>query len=207
MKPSLRCSAGYVFAALILIFTPQFSRAEVTRVEITSRQDVLNGKSFGTVGAYERLSGKIYFAVDPDNPHNKIIVDLDKAPRNTQGKVEFSSDLFIIRPKDPSRANGVAFFDVVNRGNKGLLGVFNRAKGSSDPTTDADYGDVRHAGERDGGLHRSCEARRLRPALCPDDGKLDDEPDQETTESEPYPQPGAAQPAKENALVSQPYCV
>jgi len=54
----------------------------VTRVEITSRQDVLNGKAFGTVGAYEKLGGKVYFAVDPNNPHNKIIADIDKAPRN-----------------------------------------------------------------------------------------------------------------------------
>jgi Alpha/beta hydrolase domain len=136
----LKC-AGFVLSVLAWFFVPQIARAEVTRVEITSRQDVLNGKSFGTVGAYEKLSGKIYFAVDPNNPYNKIIVDLDKAPRNAQGKVEFSSDLFIIRPKDASRGNGVAFFDVVNRGNKNLLGVFNRAKGSSDPTTEAEYGD------------------------------------------------------------------
>jgi hypothetical protein len=55
--------------------------------------------------------------------------------------VEFSADLFILRPKDPSHGNGVVFFDVVNRGGKGLLGVFNRAKGSSDPTADSEFGD------------------------------------------------------------------
>ena len=102
---------------------------------------MLNGKAFGTVGAYEKLSGKVYFAVDPNNPHNKIIADVDKAPKNSQGKVEFSADLFILRPKDAARGNGVALFDVVNRGRNGVLSTFNRGKGSTDPTTDADFGD------------------------------------------------------------------
>ncbi|HEV2521896.1 MAG TPA: alpha/beta hydrolase domain-containing protein [Candidatus Acidoferrales bacterium] len=141
MKPYTRRIFGLLMVCSVFALAPAALRAEVTRVEITSRQDVLNGKSFGTVGAYEKLGGKVYFAVDPNNPHNKIIADVDKAPRNSQGKVEFSADLFIIQPKDPSRGNGVALLEVVNRGNKGLLGVFNRAKGSSDPTAEADFGD------------------------------------------------------------------
>src|ERR1700733_5040293 len=92
---------GLIVVVLGMAFAPAAMRAEVTRVEITSKQDVLGGKSFGTVGAYEKLTGKVYFAIDPNNPHNKIIVDLDKAPRNAQGKVEFSADIFILRPKDP----------------------------------------------------------------------------------------------------------
>src|SRR5689334_6127213 len=128
-------------AALLLGFIPAAIQAEVTRVEITSRQDVLGGKAFGSVGPYEKLTGKVYFAVSPDNPRNRIIADLDKAPRNSQGKVEFSSDLFIIKPKEPAHGNGVLFFDVVNRGNKGLLPVFNHARGSADPSTEADFGD------------------------------------------------------------------
>ena len=55
--------------------------------------------------------------------------------------MEFSADLFILRPKDGARGNGVALFDVVNRGRKGVLGVFNRATGSLDPTADNDFGD------------------------------------------------------------------
>jgi Alpha/beta hydrolase domain len=129
------------FILFVLAFATVAARAEVTRVEITSRQDVLNGKAFGSVGAYEKLSGKVYFAVDPNNPRNKIIADLGKAPRNAQGKVEFSADLFILRPKDAARGNGVALFDVVNRGRKGVLGVFNRATGSLDPTAENDFGD------------------------------------------------------------------
>jgi hypothetical protein len=127
---------------LFLLLAPAPGRAEVTRVDILRREDVLAGRSFGNAGAYEKLVGKVYFAVDPNNPHNKIIVDLDKAPRNAQGKVEFSSDLYIIKPKDPSRGNGVVFFDIVNRGNKALLGVFSRAARAPDPTTEAEFGDA-----------------------------------------------------------------
>jgi hypothetical protein len=128
-----------ILAALVVV-TPATMRAEVTRVEITSRQDVLGGKSFGTVGAYEKLTGKVYFAVVPENPHNRIVADIDKAPRNAQGKVEFSADLFILKPKDTAHANGVLFFDVVNRGNKALLSTFNHAAGSLDPATEAHFG-------------------------------------------------------------------
>src|SRR6202171_2380359 len=125
----------------VAALTPATMRAEVTRIEISSKQDILGGKAFGTVGAYEKLSGKVYFAVDPNNPHNKIIADLDKAPRNAQGKVEFSADIFIVRPKDPSHGNGSLIFDIPNRGGKGVLSTFNRAKGSADPTTEEEFGD------------------------------------------------------------------
>ena len=124
-----------------LLAAPATARAHVTDVVITSCIDVLEGKSFGETGPYEKCVGKIYFALDPENPRNRIIVDLDKARRNALGEVEFSADLFVLRPKDPSRGNGVLFFDVVNRGNKLLLGRFNLARGSTDPTTEADFGD------------------------------------------------------------------
>ena len=127
---------------LFLLLAPASSPAEVTRVDIQRREDVLGGKSFGKVGPYEKLVGTVYFAVDPDNPHNKIIVDLDKAPKNARGRVEFSSDLYIIKPKDPSRGNGVVFFDIVNRGSKQLLRSFSRGGGSADPTSEADFGDA-----------------------------------------------------------------
>ena len=141
MKVYTRNILGMALAVLVVALAPALVRAEVTRVEITSRQDVLAGKTFGTAGAYEKLIGKVYFAVDPKNPQNRIIADLDKAPRNKQGKVEFSSDLFILKPKDPSKGNGVAFFDVLNRGNLQFFVRFNLAKGSADPTTEAEFGD------------------------------------------------------------------
>jgi hypothetical protein len=115
--------------------------AAVTRVEIVDRSDVLGGASFGTVGPYERITGKIYFAVDPKLAPNRSIADIDLAPRNTQGKVEFSADLYIMKPRDPLKGNGTALVEVSNRGGKGLLNMFDLAAPSLDPKTPVEFGD------------------------------------------------------------------
>ena len=124
---------------LMLVAAPV--SAEVVRIEVKSRADVLSGKSFGTAGPYEKLSGTIYFAVDPRNTANQIITDIDKAPRNAAGKVEFSSDFYLIKPKDASSGNGTLLYEVSNRGGKGMIGFFNRASGSLDPETAEQFGD------------------------------------------------------------------
>jgi hypothetical protein len=116
MGPGLHKVCVVAALGILLVLAPALSHAELTRVEIKTRVDVLNGKAFGDVGPYEKLQGKAYFAVDPANPRNQVIADIALAPRNRDGKVEFSADLFILKPKDPSRGNGVVFFDVVNRG-------------------------------------------------------------------------------------------
>jgi hypothetical protein len=110
--------------------------AEVVRVEVQSRGDVAAGKAFGSVGPYERLTGKLFFAVDPRNSANAIITDIDKAPRNAQGKVEFSSDFQLLKPKQMARANGAVLYEVSNRGGKGMLGFFNRGAGANDEAGD-----------------------------------------------------------------------
>jgi hypothetical protein len=117
------------------------THAEVTRVEIASRVDVLGGKPFGPAGGYEKLVGKVYFSVDPAHTRNKPIVDIDKAPRDAAGHVTFSADLSVLAPKDAARGNGVALFDVVNRGRKNIIQYFNRAPQSQDPSAEADFGD------------------------------------------------------------------
>jgi hypothetical protein len=132
-------TAKSLFAALLLFAAPAW--AEVVRIEVKSRADVLAGRSFAAAGPYEKLAGTLHFAVDPRNPANRIITDVDKAPRNSMGLVEFSSDFYLIRPKDPSRANGTLLYEVSNRGGKGMLGFFNFASGSLDPTTASEFGD------------------------------------------------------------------
>ena len=82
----------------------------------------------------------LHFAVDPKDPRNQVIADLDKAPRNAAGRVEFSADLYILRPVDAAKSNGVALVDVLNRGNKIVLRNFSRSD-SADPVTDEDLGD------------------------------------------------------------------
>jgi hypothetical protein len=115
--------------------------AGLLRIELSERSDVLAGKSFGSVGPYERLVGKAYFAVDPKLPANQIVCDIDKAPRNDSGLVEFSSDIYVLKPRDSKNGNGAALYEVSNRGNKGMLAMYNRATASHDPKTPADFGD------------------------------------------------------------------
>jgi hypothetical protein len=115
--------------------------AEVVRIEVKSRADIVNGRAFGTAGPYEKVAGKIYFAVDPTLPANRIVTDIDKAPRNANGKIEFSSDFFLIKPKRIERGNGAVLYEVSNRGGKGMLGFFNHATASLDPGTAEEFGD------------------------------------------------------------------
>jgi len=135
---SARLLSAAIFVALLLAGPIQ---ARVSRVEIKSRADVAGGKAFGLAGGYERLVGKVYFEVDPQNPTNRVIVDLDKAPRNQHGAVEFSSDMYILRPKDLNRSNGAALVEISNRGGKALLSFFNHARRSGGPGVDPEFGD------------------------------------------------------------------
>jgi len=99
--------------------------SEVLRVEIQTREDV-------AAWGYERLIGKVYFAVDPRNEANRMIVDLEKAPRNAAGKVEFSSDLYILKPKQAERSNGAALIEISNRGGRSMVRYFNRGGAGND---------------------------------------------------------------------------
>ena len=124
-----------------ILLIPSTASAEVVRIEVRSRADVAGGKFFGLAGPYEKLAGTIYFAVDPANSANGIIADIEFAPRNESGKVEFHSDFFLIKPKDIERGNGTVLYEVSNRGRKGMLRYFSRASGSLDPQTEAEMGD------------------------------------------------------------------
>jgi hypothetical protein len=130
-----------VLALVSALLVPAFVFAEVTKVNIASRSVVANGQSFGSVGPYEKLTGTIEFALDPANPRNTRIVDLDAAVKGSDGRVHFTADLYILQPVDPSKGNGTLLFEIANRGRKGILGRFNRAGGSQDPTAPADFGD------------------------------------------------------------------
>jgi hypothetical protein len=116
-----------LIAMAVVTFSNYSAHAEVTRIETASRADILGGKSFGTVGAYEKIVGKVYFSIDPTHPRNVAIVDVDKAPRDAAGHVTFSADLYVIAPNEEARGNGAALFDVLNRGRKNIIQQFNRA--------------------------------------------------------------------------------
>jgi len=91
-------------------------QAAVTRVEIAETVDL---------SGYERIAGKVYFAVDPMLPANRAIADIELAPRNAAGLVEFSADLLVLRPKDAAKSNGTAFLEIANRGSQPFFGALN----------------------------------------------------------------------------------
>jgi Alpha/beta hydrolase domain len=112
--------------------------AHVTRVEITSRKDVLDGQAFGAAGPYERLTGRIYFSVAIDNAHNRRIVDLANAVNLKNGEVEFSSDFIVIRAKDAAKRNGSLLLEIPNRGRSRIVALVDG--GSWDLASDAGDG-------------------------------------------------------------------
>jgi len=116
-----------IFLRLFLVLAFPFSvpslDARVTRVEITSRADVLEGKTFGDAGTYERITGRVFFSIAVFNIHNQRIVDLANAVNLQNGEVEFSADFVAIRPKDPAKSNGTMVLENPNRGHSRILSL------------------------------------------------------------------------------------
>ncbi len=161
---SVRCLLGLVWFSCMVPPMSADLAARVVRVEILERAPFAQGMPFGTVGAYERIRGRLHYAVDPRHPRNAAVVDLKRAlegrlradvseiaqgriqerlggdPRNASGEVEFSGDFLLLKPVDLSRGNHRLLYGVTNRGTPLMLAYLNSAQPSSDPTT------LEHAG-------------------------------------------------------------
>jgi hypothetical protein len=113
--------AGQVFRFLIVFLIVFLNccplQARIVRIIITKTEPYLEGKLFGTAGSYEKLTGQAYGEVDPGNPLNSIIQDINLAPINERGMVEYISDFIILRPVDMTKSNGILFLSLPNRGN------------------------------------------------------------------------------------------
>jgi hypothetical protein len=116
--------------SLICISTAQ---AKVTRIVIEQKQSpAYDGKSFGAVGQYEILTGKAYGELDPKDPHNTIITDIQFAPRNARGMVEYVATFTLVKPLDLSKASGVLLYAVPNRSNRISVPAFSVAGETGD---------------------------------------------------------------------------
>ena len=115
------------------------AEARITQLQVTRFESpTFGGATFASVGAYEKITARAFGEVDPTLPANALITDIQFAPRNARGMVEYSTDVFILKPIDPSKGSGKVFYDVVNRGNKGSYTTFNQAAApSSVANTDA----------------------------------------------------------------------
>ena len=115
----------------------------ITEIKIDTIEPFADGKVFGAAGSYMRIKGIAKGEIDPASPENHVIADLDKAPRNGLGMVEYETDLFILRPAEPGRASGVLVYDVTNRGRKMIFNLLDDASGNADtndPKTAQDVG-------------------------------------------------------------------
>ena len=110
------------------------------RLQLDVREPFAEGASFGKVGSYERLSGRALFAIDPNGPAYGNVVDLKYAPLNSDGLVEYSTDVYILKPMDLERGNRRLLYDVNNRCNQRVVQFFNDAVHSNQPST------IEHAG-------------------------------------------------------------
>ena len=129
----------------VSIVVPSPSEARVIRIVVEQKRLVLDGKGFGDVGPYERLDGTVYFEVDPDDPLNAGIVNLDKAPKTPEGRVGFSAPFYILKPVDMARGNRKIFYGINNRGNKleyAWRTHLPNGTRNNNPTTEDDFGDA-----------------------------------------------------------------
>jgi len=126
--------------AIFISFFPQFAAATVSRIEILQSEPLAGGKSFGKVGTYELITGRLHYALDPASPANDPVVDLKLAPRDSTGRVTFAGDFVLIKPVDPNHANGRLLYGVNNRGNLIMLNIFNDADWNNAPRSTADLG-------------------------------------------------------------------
>ena len=110
------------------------------KIEISHIGPAFDGLSFGSVGPYEIVIGVLHGEVDPGHRLNAAIVNIDKAPRNASGNVEYQVEFCLLKPADMRRHNGRILYDVLNRGNKLGLNAFNDAPARNDIKGAADAG-------------------------------------------------------------------
>ncbi len=92
--------------------------ADIRRITITARAPWQDGQVFGAIGPYEELRGIASGEIDPDDPRNALITDIALAPRNARGLVEYRTTFTLRKPVDMSKAPGVLFYNIVNRGGR-----------------------------------------------------------------------------------------
>src|SRR3989475_6432391 len=123
----LALAAGTVLAA-------PFAEARITKVEITSvERPTFGGFSWPGVGQYEKLVGKAFGEVNPADRRNAVIVDIDLAPRNANGNVEYSFNFYILKPIDLSKGAHRVMYEPPNRGGKTWSALGRVSGGGDDP--------------------------------------------------------------------------
>src|ERR1051326_6885812 len=113
----MRAIKPCLLSLVALFFCFEYSFAKIVRIEITGTEVYDGARKFGDAGEYIKISGWAYGEVDPNNSLNSIIQDIQLAPRNAKGRVEYVSQFILLRPVNLSKCNGILFLSLPNRGN------------------------------------------------------------------------------------------
>ena len=95
------------------------AHAAVTKIVIDSTVPAFGGASIGSAGTYNLITGRAFGALNPTDPHNASIIDIDKAPK-TAGKVRYIATFQIAVPTSLTAANGLLIYEVSNRGGNAI---------------------------------------------------------------------------------------
>lgn len=99
----------------------------VVNLKLLRRFSYAEGRVFGDTGPYEQIDAVLTFAVDPSAEVNRGIVDLDRAPRDNEGRVRFTADFSLVKPADPDRGAHRLLVELPNRGRRRVVDTFNRS--------------------------------------------------------------------------------
>jgi len=108
-----------LFAATLCLAAPALLNARITKITITSRAAAFNGQQFGVAGQFEKIKGIASGEIDPKDRRNALITDIQFAPKNAAGRVEYRTNFTIVKPVDMSKSSGVLLYNIVNRGGHG----------------------------------------------------------------------------------------
>jgi hypothetical protein len=132
MRKSIACRRVVWVSGLVaaLVAWAPLARAEVKRIVIdTEVSPAFDGRSFGSAGQFETLAGRAFGELDPSDPRNRIITDIELAPRNGNGMVEYVASFFLVKPIDMSKSSHLLWHGVPNRGGRITLGEAERRSG------------------------------------------------------------------------------
>jgi hypothetical protein len=117
---------GGTVAAVLLALVPR-AEARVIKIIIDTRvSPAFDGQSFGDAGQYETIAGRAFGELDPKDPHNAIIQDIELATPLLNGKVGYMATFFLVKPIDMSRSSHLMWQDVPNRGGRITISTFDR---------------------------------------------------------------------------------
>ena len=140
MKKAASClllRAGSLAAVSVFWLLGGAIPADARITSITySTAPAYGGVSFGSVGPYQIVTGVANGAVDPTDPRNAIIQDIELAPLDSTGLVEYSTVFQILMPVDESKGNHIMLSEVVNRGNETSPGILNIGTSTTNPQGD-----------------------------------------------------------------------